>query len=152
MPISSIGIVDNMSLLTELKSIDWNKQTMLQTVKGKNADGTGRIANLKFKEEEYDQPLHDLPYLNHVMNHYNLKRTRLLNLRPGDCYSYHVDPTKRIHIPLVADEYCMAVIEDKVYRLPADGTVYLVDTTKRHTFLNGGDYDRLHIVGVAPHL
>ena len=152
MPISPIGLVDNRVLLTELKTIDWNKQTMLQTADGCSEDGTGRIANLKFKEEEYDKPIHHLPYVNFVMNKYGMKRTRLLNLHPNDCYSYHVDPTKRIHIPLVSDEYCMAIIEDKVYRLPADGTVYLVDTTLRHTFLNGGDYDRLHLVGVAPHL
>jgi len=63
------------------------------------------------------------------------------------CYTYHQDPTKRIHIPLITNENCFMVIEDEIYRYPAEGDYYLVDTTKRHTFVNASFEERIHIVG-----
>ena len=40
-------------------------------------------------------------------------------------------------------------IDGKVYKLPADGSVYLVDTTLYHTALNANreQFIRTHIVG-----
>ena len=63
------------------------------------------------------------------------------------CYSYHKDPTKRIHIPLITNDKCFMVIDDIVHRYPADGNYYISDTTKMHTAVNGSWEDRVHIVG-----
>jgi hypothetical protein len=153
MLIKTIGTVDITRLLLEVQHlIDANsKQLMLQGVAGESSDyGTGYIAGLKHAESDFIHELHHTPYLNTIMQSYGMTRTRLLRLIPTECYSYHVDPTPRVHIPLITDENCMAVLEDTIYRLPADGSVYFVDTTRRHTFLNAGDYDRFHIVGIAP--
>ena len=72
-----------------------------------------------------------------------------MSLKRGMCYSYHYDLTPRVHIPLTSNEKCMFIIEDKVYRLPADGSVYFVNTKLFHTALNANreDFERTHIVG-----
>ena len=64
-------------------------------------------------------------------------------------YSWHLDYSKRIHIPLITNESCFFIIEETKIHLPADGSVYLVDTTKWHTFVNANrnKFDRSHIVG-----
>ena len=66
------------------------------------------------------------------------------------CYSYHTDKTPRIHIPLITNDKCFMIVDDEVIRLPANGDVYLIDTTKFHTFLNGSWETRIHIVGNVP--
>ena len=48
----------------------------------------------------------------------------------------HYDQVKRLHIPIVTNEYCFFVIEDKIVRYPADGNYYIIDTTKHHTAIN----------------
>jgi hypothetical protein len=40
-------------------------------------------------------------------------------------------------------------MNDKVFRLPADGSVYEVDTTNIHTFVNASIIKRRHIVGTV---
>jgi len=74
-------------------------------------------------------------------------RTRVMMMKPHRCYSYHKDPTPRIHIPLITDEKCMLIVDDKVIRLPADGNYYKIDTTLYHTALNGSNIERIHLVG-----
>ena len=76
-------------------------------------------------------------------------RTRVLILRPYECYSYHRDYTKRIHIPVITNKSSFIVEDRQLKHLPADGNYYVVDTTKMHTALNGSrnNEDRLHIVG-----
>jgi len=157
-PVNVIGKVNINKIIEELdKNLyfkDELQQRALQGVKGQtdNLYGIDKIKDLNHKEEDFKYPIADAPYLNSILKEYGMLRTRLLRLKPFDCYSYHIDPTPRIHIPLINDEYCLGIIDDVVYRLPADGSVYAVDTTLRHTFLNGGDYDRLHIVGIKPDL
>ena len=70
-----------------------------------------------------------------------------MNMKPKTCYSYHWDPTKRMHIPLLTNENNFFVIDDEISRYPADGSYYLIDTTKKHTFVNASFENRLHIVG-----
>ena len=151
MSVDVIGKIDHVRLFEELRPfIDNNqRQLMIQGVANESDQyGTGRIANLKHSESEFTNTLHDIPYMNSILKEYGMVRTRLLRLRPGECYTYHMDPTARIHIPIITSVWCLAVIDDIVHRYPADGSVYYVDTTKRHTFINGGDTDRFHIVGV----
>jgi len=74
-------------------------------------------------------------------------RTRVMRMKPKTCYTYHRDRTKRMHIPLVTNEKCMFIIDDIVYRYPANGKSYLIDTTLRHTAINASFEDRIHIVG-----
>ena len=74
-------------------------------------------------------------------------RTRVMNMGPKSCYSYHQYPTPRMHIPLITNEKCFFVLDDEVVRLPADGQSYFIDTRKMHTFVNASFENRIHIVG-----
>ena len=67
----------------------------------------------KFKEEELIVPLFDIPYTNSIIKKFGLYRTRVLRLFPHQCYTYHKDPTKRIHIPLISNKKCFMIVGKK---------------------------------------
>jgi hypothetical protein len=75
-------------------------------------------------------------------------RARLMVMNPRTTYSIHMDPTPRIHLPLITNVQClMCFPRDQVMRhLQADGTSYLVNTTVPHTFMNCSTEQRIHIV------
>lgn len=84
---------------------------------------------------------------NQVKEKYNVCRARFMKLNPKiRAYSYHKDQSERYHIPLTTDNDCMLLVEDKIYRLHEVGRLYIVDTTKKHTALNLGYSERIHIV------
>ncbi len=70
-----------------------------------------------------------------------------MKLKSKTCYSYHQDQGKRFHIPLITNDNCFFVVEDKIVRYPADGNYYIVDTTKKHTAVNASWEDRIHLIG-----
>jgi hypothetical protein len=81
-----------------------------------------------------------------------LTRTRIFAVDPMSVgYAPHKDSTYRIHIPIVTDIgnnfYSYEPTEKICDFMPADGSVYLVDTTKIHTFKNLSNIRRIHIVG-----
>ena len=98
-------------------------------------------------ELDYDKPLFNIPYVNEIIEDHNLIRTRVMLMKPRTCYYYHCDNTKRLHIPVETNENCFLLVDEKLLHLPADGSVYTVDTTKMHTALNASKEDRIHIVG-----
>jgi hypothetical protein len=88
-----------------------------------------------------------LPYTNSLLVKYNLAYSRVMILNGKTCYTYHKDFTKRVHIPIETNDNNFFVMNDEVFRLPADGSVYEVDTTNLHTFVNASTSTRTHIVG-----
>ena len=159
--------IDLAKILAELDSIselDKNNQVMLQTVQGCTDPlyGTGsllqdhngtmeeRISLVREIEKEFVVPMfRGLVYTNSVLKDLGMYRSIVMIMKPKQCYSYHVDPTPRVHIPLITNPDCFFVIEDEVKRIPADGNHYYVDTTKKHTFVNASFEQRIHIVGCA---
>ena len=109
--------------------------------------GVGRMDDLQHEESDFTDFIYELPYTNGIIKELNMFRTRLMVLCPKTCYFYHSDATKRLHIPLITDPDCFFVIEDEVYRFPADGTWTIVDTNKTHTAINASRINRYHIVG-----
>ncbi len=89
-------------------------------------------------------------YIEEVYNiikaEWKIGRMRFLMKPPRTCLSWHRDPEKRIHIPIITNPGCRMVIEEESYHMPADGSVYITDNTKYHNFFNGGEIDRLHLV------
>jgi hypothetical protein len=77
---------------------------------------------------------------------YKLGRMRFMKLVPTQCYTWHMDPTEHIHVPLVTNPGNKLVIGDNTYFLPADGSSYATDTTKLHTAFNGGKEDRYNLL------
>jgi hypothetical protein len=98
-------------------------------------------------EHDYNIPLFNIPYINSIIKDYNLVRTRVMRMKPKTCYYWHNDNTKRLHIPIVTHEHCFLLLEDERVHLSADGSAYIIDTTKMHTALNCSKINRIHIVG-----
>jgi len=82
-----------------------------------------------------------------IINQYKLKKTRFMWIYPFACYSIHRDNTQRIHIPLITNEECYFLFKFGSPKHLKLGTVYQVDTTLEHTFINCSDQPRLHLVG-----
>tara|TARA_B100000212_G_scaffold150494_1_gene113192 strand:+ start:2190 stop:2627 length:438 start_codon:yes stop_codon:yes gene_type:complete len=141
--------IDIQKILNELKKIPKQEQIMLQKVKGKDDNyGIGSLTAKDYPESEFNVLVYpELEYTNSIITDLNMCRTRVMRMTKKSCYSYHYDKTKRIHIPLVTNKNCFMVIEDEVFRYPADGNYYIVDTTKMHTFVNASFEERIHIVG-----
>ena len=148
-------MLDIQKILNELKLLpEYDNQIMLQGVNS-TADhsyGTGRLDDIDNSVKEWEQDFKEflfpeLEYVNFILKKLNMTRTRVMKMAPKTCYSYHQDPSKRVHIPLITNEKCFFVVADEVIRLPADGNYYVIDTTKLHTFVNASFEDRIHIVG-----
>lgn len=140
-------------ILLELTLLpEFDKQIMLQGVEGIDDPnyGIGFFKDNDHDESAFNVDLYpNLTYTNKVIRDLGMTRTRIMKMQSKTCYSYHRDMTPRIHIPLITNPNCFFVIEDEVVRLPADGNHYLIDTTKRHTFVNASWEERIHIVGCA---
>lgn len=130
-----------------------DKQLSITSINGNDiVGGTGLIEKLAAPECDYNK-LNDIfkgTYLEEVHNtlveKFNVIRGRYMTLMGRKCYSYHEDPTWRLHIPLITFPTCIFLIEDKVYRLHNVGQVYLVNTTLTHSAMNMTLNDRIHIV------
>lgn len=85
------------------------------------------------------------------LSEYRIVRTRLMYMNPRSCYSIHSDPYPRIHLPVITNPQCLMIFPEKnsIEHMPADGTSYYVDTTKKHTFINCSEAPRIHLVGVV---
>ena len=92
-------------------------------------------------------------YIGEVVNtlheKYKVVRGRFMMLSMKTCLTYHNDQSTRLHIPLITNDNCFMVIDDKVHRLPL-GSTYSVDTTKKHTALNASKLLRTHLVFCLP--
>lgn len=153
-------------ILLEIESIPNIKkhtQVMLQTIENcedplygigsilRDFEGTNeeQVKAVKEIEKTFIFPLWPkLVYTNSILKNLQMYRTRIMTMKPKTCYTYHIDASPRIHIPLVTNDDCFFIIEDEVLRIPADGNHYCIDTTKKHTFVNASFEDRIHIVGV----
>jgi len=83
---------------------------------------------------------------NEISQRWKIGRFRFLMKPPRSCLSWHRDPEKRLHIPIITNPGCRMVIEDESFHMPADGSIYITDNTKYHNFFNGGEMDRIHLV------
>jgi hypothetical protein len=148
--VETIGRVNIAKITEELKLLKISAQFSLQ---GKSKDdfnsSTSYDYSLREDEKEFIYPLYDLPYTNSILEEFKLFRTRVMKMINGTAYGLHVDNTPRIHIPLETNDKCLFIIDDVVYRMPADGSVYFADTTKPHTAINANTnrFIRTHIVG-----
>ena len=104
------------------------------------------------QEEEFSIFNEDLKYTyfqtvyNEISKHFNIARLRVMLLKEKSCLSWHRDVDRRLHIPIVTNDKCRFVVEDNAFFLPADGSMYVIDTTKYHTVFNGSNEIRIHLV------
>lgn len=83
-----------------------------------------------------------------ISKEFNIGRVRAMTLKPKSCYTFHVDLYPRLHLALLSDSnICGLIHDEKVFRIPVDGRVYLVDTTLEHTAFNSSfDFFRTHLI------
>ena len=82
-----------------------------------------------------------------ISKRWKIGRFRFLMKPPRSCLSWHRDPEKRLHIPIITNPGCRMVIEDESFHMPADGSIYITDNSRYHNFFNGGEINRIHLVG-----
>ena len=129
----------------------WGRYWTRPDNNGKEVERADFIDENKFSEfiPEFRNTYFKYVY-DEISNIYKLGRTRVLKKEPRSTLSWHKDPEPRLHIPIITNYGCRMVIEDRAYHMPADGSVYLTNTTKYHNFFNGGEEDRIHIVATLP--
>jgi len=103
------------------------------------------MKNRKFKEE-----IVAMPYTKNITQQLlQISYFDSVNFRyvmPNTCYNWHFDKGQTcMHIPLITNEGCWFVYENKSFSMPADGSVYLVNNGRSHTFVNAGTQQRLHL-------
>ena len=115
----------------------------------------GVIVQRKFhlmRMDKFDDrvDLSELPYVMEMaekireLMDFNSINYRIVNT--NRCYNWHVDQGKNcMHIPLTTNDGCWFVFENRCFRMPADGTVYIVNNERPHTFMNSGTTERLHL-------
>jgi hypothetical protein len=65
---------------------------------------------------------------------------------PNTCYNWHTDPGKNcIHIPLITNPGSWFVYENRCFHMPSNGSIYLVNNLRPHSFMNSGKEPRLHL-------
>lgn len=68
------------------------------------------------------------------------------SIEPNTCYNWHVDSGKICyHIPLITNPGSWFVYENRSFYMPADGSIYVVNNSRPHTFANAGKTPRVHL-------
>lgn len=68
------------------------------------------------------------------------------SIMPNTAYNWHVDVGQLcFHIPLITNPGCWFVYEHRCFSMPADGSVYIVNNGRPHTFVNAGTSPRIHL-------
>ena len=140
-------------ILLEMESLpEWDLQICLQSYEG-NEDHTfgcgllQKIHDAGRLETDLTHKIFNIPYVNSIIDEYQLYRTKFFKMRPYQCYSYHRDQTKRLHIPIITNDKCFLMVDDEVVRTPVEGNPYVIDTTKIHTAVNASFEERIHLIG-----
>jgi len=85
-----------------------------------------------------------MSYLNEYSN-YQIGRIRLMRIPSRTCYTWHRDPTPRLHIPLITHPSAFIIVQEQSKHLPC-GSLWWVNTMVNHTAINCHDQDRWHLV------
>lgn len=111
--------------------------------------------NVPFKDRDFTVINREFEHLTPFLNSCSqlvgrpLVRTRIMELEPKTCLSYHKDVGigRRLHIVLRTNDSAFFVVEDEVQWMQETGRAYTLDTTKRHTAVNAHySESRIHLV------
>lgn len=139
--IPQIGLTHSKNILTEEEKI---------------LECTGSIVDRETKEHRFKETdftefneLYKSTYLYEMYKSIpNIGRFRIMTMDGPKCYTNHRDFSKRYHFVIETNPSCMFIFTDidKIFRIPCDHNLYLLDTRLRHTFVNASRERRIHIV------
>ena len=123
----------------------------------RNKEKTSENEYTEFNEDFKDSYLYQIYCLLQQTANNRVGRFRLMWLNPKNCYSFHIDRNEpeRFHLGLETNPYCFFLYKNSsnnssnnctTYQIPTDGYIYSVNAGKSHTFLNGGQTTRLHLL------
>ena len=118
-----------------------------------NDHGNQVLVQKKFHlmlEHKYHEQAAELSYTKEISDLLSgIQPYNSINYRfvmPNTCYNWHQDTGLYcLHIPLITNPGCKFVYENRCFSMPADGSVYIVNNGKMHTFINAGHTARLHL-------
>jgi hypothetical protein len=92
-----------------------------------------------------------IPYTSDVITElrskYDFDTVTYRSLFPSTCYRWHNDYGEIcFNIPVITNIGSLFVFEDRAFHMPADGTIYVVNQEKYHTFVNAGETIRTHLL------
>ena len=121
------------------KDKDYNEVQRLEPV-----DEAKYCEFVKSLEHTYFKEVYDT-----LATKYKLGRTRLVWKNSLTVIRWHRDPERRLHIPIITNPGCIAIIDTEAQHLKADGRAWITNNTKYHTALNGGHVARVHLIATV---
>jgi len=145
----SEGLIHCMSLNTPAET-ETNIQRGIFWIR--QNDGAEETREERVDEKIYTELIPEIKntYFEEVYNKLSeffvLGRVRVLCLEPRRSLSYHRDPEPRVHLPIISNPGALAIVENFCTYLPANGSLYWMETTKYHSAMNGSEEARVHLV------
>ncbi len=131
--------IDNIDqIINQVSSIIWatNREPLNET--------SGNILTGKYtvKQEYKGTPLGNL-----LESLGDIGEARLLKLSTAESYTAHTDPDDRIHLVIKTTPYSYLIDleKEKMYHLPVDGQLWLMDTGIEHVASNFDSGERIHL-------
>jgi hypothetical protein len=124
------------NLLTDV--VSHNNKTLVQKKLHlvKNGEESPHLAKLAYTHT----------IVSKILSQYDFNSVTYRMIMPNTCYNWHVDPGKLcLHIPLVTNIGCRFVYDTRAFYMSADGSVYVVNNERPHTFVNAGSEPRIHL-------
>lgn len=133
-------------MIREYKSIEDNLEDVINHG---NATLVQRKLHL-IKNNIRSDFLESLPYTKQLIDQISkLHEFNSVNYRmvmPNTCYNWHYDRGGLcLHVPLITNPGCRFVYDSKAFRMPSDGSIYIVNNSIFHSFMNAGPEPRLHL-------
>lgn len=150
-PVEYLSMLPNISV--DIKELLSEFDLINDKLEDVTTHGNSVLVQKKFHlmfNNNYTADIDNMPYTKSIANTvYKTLPFNSVNYRqvmPNTCYNWHYDCGGCcLHIPLVTNKGCFFLFERKSFHMAADGTVYIVNTSKNHTFVNAGPYPRLHL-------
>ena len=156
--VKKIGEIDLANLISNCKEQGWlepiddhdeSPKTFKETKSGEIDE------HLKWPDDSSPKaPLNDTvpEFIQDICEMFNAQMFRVMCLPPISTLDYHDDFNNRVNIPLITNNSCFYIFDDILFKLPADGSVYLTKTTVKHTAINGSYDYRFHLIGYTDNI
>lgn len=96
--------------------------------------------------EEKDLFPYTLEIAEKIKNVFDFNSITYRSVQPNTAYNWHVDPGQMcFHVPLITNSGSWFIYEHRCFHMPADGSVYIVNNGRPHTFVNSGYEPRVHL-------